>query len=372
MLSDDSDGIGYLSDPPQINTLTLHDDLAVEARDHWWVEAYLPTTQDWRNLDPSFPESVIGQQFVNESNVATDGTDRVAELPDASRHKVSIQLKVERAFPLFGAFGFSFFYPLSLTFSSVELSANPLALNHIIEVESTSSQYIDITTIQYQPYIMLGEKVFVGSEYQDVIPTFGNGAFSSLNTAAWLEYKVTDPDGSFITSTREIVDRIGHSTRVFGGNLQINSELKPLWNQADAIVTWFWSSDIPQAVLDEWSDEIKQKLPTLISRVQFIQENQNPQRDSAKRQKFNESIGDAFLFIKQMLAFGGLRYGQLATESFNELASAYHVKVYIDSPQIVALSAQTLISESLVSPVFGIDLRRTVVDPENPTGKAGE
>ena len=77
---------GPVSDP-------AHDPVLLGyAQDHWWVEAY--ANGAWTDLDASFASAQPGQ--VLAATIAANATDRIAEIPDAQRHKVTITAQVEK------------------------------------------------------------------------------------------------------------------------------------------------------------------------------------------------------------------------------------------------------------------------------------
>lgn len=69
--------------------------LVASVQNHWWVEAYLPG-QGWQDLDPSLTQGTVGQRLAGDAQLATDGSDRIAEVPDALRHKITMRLKIEQ------------------------------------------------------------------------------------------------------------------------------------------------------------------------------------------------------------------------------------------------------------------------------------
>ncbi|MBN1888015.1 MAG: hypothetical protein JW850_08485, partial [Thermoflexales bacterium] len=113
---------GYV--PPGVDTANPPEDptLLDETRDHWWVQAYVNGT--WTDLDPCFANAGPGETFY--ASLAANGTDQVAEAPDALRHKVTFTVKIETYHPLnTGYSGLEYGYPLSRTFNAVELVGNP-------------------------------------------------------------------------------------------------------------------------------------------------------------------------------------------------------------------------------------------------------
>ncbi|MBP7600369.1 MAG: transglutaminase family protein, partial [Thermoflexales bacterium] len=120
--------------------------LLAEAADHWWAEAYLAGA--WTDLDPSFAAAIPGMTF--QASVAGDGSDRIAEIPDAQRHKVTVRLKVQKFNNYLG--GLTDFFPISRTFASVEVAGKPVALAHVVNPQSVSGLVFGNTIVDYTPY----------------------------------------------------------------------------------------------------------------------------------------------------------------------------------------------------------------------------
>jgi hypothetical protein len=179
--------IGHIPPGTEVADPANDPQLLEETVDHWWVEAYLPGL-GWRDLDPCFTEALPGQTF--HETLFTDGTDRVAEVPDTLRHKVTMRVKVERSdMVASGAVwsGFSYSYPLEHTFNTVELVGRPVTLGHLVQSAYPEAfmifYYMQHT---YTPYFAVGdfETVIEGQPFQDMISSFPFGNF--LTTAEWL------------------------------------------------------------------------------------------------------------------------------------------------------------------------------------------
>jgi hypothetical protein len=84
--------IGHIPRGTEVADPANDPQLLAETADHWWVEAYLPGL-GWRDFDPCFASAGVDDVFVE--SIAADGTDRIAEVPDDLRHKVTMRLKVE-------------------------------------------------------------------------------------------------------------------------------------------------------------------------------------------------------------------------------------------------------------------------------------
>jgi hypothetical protein len=125
--------IGHIPRGAEVADPANDPQLLEETADHWWVEAYLPGL-GWRDLDPCFASAGVDDVFAE--SIATDGTDRIAEVPDDLRHKVTMRLKVERSDMVAGGAvwsGFSYSYPLEHTFNTVELVGEPVTLGHLVQ-----------------------------------------------------------------------------------------------------------------------------------------------------------------------------------------------------------------------------------------------
>jgi transglutaminase-like putative cysteine protease len=118
--------IGQVS--PEIPVSDPVNDAALigEVQDHWWVEAYVNGA--WTDLDPSFVGASIGQRFTDQ--IAGDGTDRVAEVPDSFRPKVTIRLDVD-SYNQFNAGGLPrTTTQMTHTFRVVEVATSAVNFSH--------------------------------------------------------------------------------------------------------------------------------------------------------------------------------------------------------------------------------------------------
>ncbi|MBV9790632.1 MAG: transglutaminase family protein, partial [Chloroflexi bacterium] len=239
--------------------------LLAEAQDHWWVEAYLPG-QGWRNLDPSFASAAIGQQIVAAGDVARDGTDRIAEVPDALRHKVTLKVKVEEYHPLnIGSSGLAYSYPLSQTFNALELVGKPVSLRHAVTTNGQGGLVFSVTEHMYKPYLTVGDQTIQQQSFQELLTNFPLG--SRQITGEWLTFEIRDPDGKVETSSREVFDKIGAAARQSGGTVSVTSSggNNPSVSEFDAITTLVATSHIDPRYMQSTLRDLMSSTKTLMA-----------------------------------------------------------------------------------------------------------
>jgi transglutaminase-like putative cysteine protease len=147
--------IGHVPPGTQVSDPTNDPKLLSETQDHWWVEAYLPGL-GWQDLDPSFYNASVGQRFVLDGHILTDGTDRIVEVPDSLRHKVTISVKVEHYHPLnAGSSGLSYTYPLATIFNALELVGEPVTLGHFVSDDINAGLFYAVQHT-YTPVVSSG------------------------------------------------------------------------------------------------------------------------------------------------------------------------------------------------------------------------
>jgi len=242
--------VGYV--PPGTPTSDPANDatLLLETQDHWWVEAYL-LGQGWQDLDPSFSGAVVGQRYVADANVATDGTDRIAEVPDAQRSKVTMKVKVETYYPAsFTETGLFTSYPLEHTFNAEELVGEPVTLQHLVHKVEIPGLVInvDLHYWTYTPYLVVAGKVIQGTPYDELRSFFPFA--SHIPTAEWLDFEVHDPDGHTYTDERTIVDTVGYAPRHVGGDVNGPAPAEGTFlNAESSYSTLFAPSAVPASAI---------------------------------------------------------------------------------------------------------------------------
>jgi uncharacterized membrane protein len=238
--------------------------LLAETRDHWWVEAYLPG-KGWQDLDPSFAAAPVGQRYVDDSAVATDGTDRIAEVPDTLRHKVTLTVKLETYAPAtFTESNFSYAYPLKQTFNSVELVGEPVTLQHLVHKEIVTGLVVpvDLHEYTYTPYLVVGGKVTQGDPFDGLVSFFPFA--THIPTAEWLEFDVRDADGNVQHYERVIKDTAGYAARHSGGTVTAtNNGDTPFITELDTLTTLFAPGHMSKKVLNQQELSLIQSQQTL-------------------------------------------------------------------------------------------------------------
>ncbi|MCA9971895.1 MAG: transglutaminase domain-containing protein, partial [Anaerolineales bacterium] len=328
-------------------------DLIAQVQDHWWVEAFLPGS-GWTNLDPSFPTAAIGDAFATP---ASDGTDRIAELPDAVRHKVTIRVKVEAYHPLnLGQSGLDVSYPLDHTFRSVELTTAPVAVAHFVESESQGGLVFANTIHTYTPYLLLGETQIVGQPYQDLLTNFPLG--TTFHTAVWIEFDLTTPAGDTSSYVREVVDRIGYEARVNGGNssLALAGDGSQLVTDFDVYATGFWPHVVPTSAVE------RAKADTLaqVGRMQADGERLAelaalPSLTPAELTEAAQLRGQVQYDLAAYLGSLALAFADSADQVLAATAPASLVRAYYATPRLITAGVEPGAADT----TFTIDLRHT-------------
>ncbi|MCB9134944.1 MAG: hypothetical protein H6636_05935 [Anaerolineales bacterium] len=335
-------------------------DLLALVSDHWWVEAYLPGS-GWTDLDPSFTSAQPGDVF------ATPGAnDRLAEVPDAIRHHITIRLRVERynSFPNAGVY-LSDIYPLNETLATAELASKRLILGHFVNTELQGGIITNVIHT-FTPYLGTQENnaAWLGDSFQDLLTNFPLA--SNFTTGEWLEYDLEDPDGNTESFTRTVKDLIGPAARVLGGglNLGIDESSPPFATQDDLYVNWV----IPNRV-GPWAYQHaaggglaqvinfathSQGLLDLIAEVGPDAELTPEQQEQvqAARTQVNFSTRDLLTGI-------GLDYAWDSDQTLAQIEHGLQTKLYYTTPRVFTVASVGNPSDVLTTTV---DLRRTSVE----------
>ncbi|CAG0927925.1 hypothetical protein TFLX_00702 [Thermoflexales bacterium] len=331
------------------------------AADHWWVEAYLPGS-GWTNLDPTYPQAVLGQAFATPSS---DGTDRAADVPASAHHTLRMRLKKEQysAFPIGGATLLTA-YVLDETFNVSQLAGKRLMLGHLVSEALAGGVFSSITRT-YTPYLGIEDnnQGFQGDTFQDYLTNFPLA--TTFTTAEWLEYEIHSPAGHTETFTREVKDLIGAATRRLGGSpqLELGTSSGPFFGPEDIYVNWV----LPNAV-SEWA--VQRQSAGVLSRVKQVGDLSQTMLEIADRLPPNTILTgadlDAYLaalsdtvFVSEFMLTGiGLDFARQADADLERIEAGLRTRLYYASPRVFTVSS---IGDPTEAVTTTVDLRHTSV-----------
>ncbi|HNB52577.1 MAG TPA: transglutaminase domain-containing protein, partial [Anaerolineales bacterium] len=341
-------------------------DLLALVSDHWWVEAYLPGS-GWTNLDPSFADAQPGDVF------ATPGADdRIPELPDNLRHKVTFKLEVEQysQFPIGGS-NLVRLYPIEVTFNTVELASRPLTFGHIVETEVQGGVYSNVSHT-YTPYFTVEgtDDYTLGETYQDLLTTFPLATV--FTTGAWLTVETQDADGHVEGFTREVKDLIGQDVRLNGGALNLTPPPNnaPLFGPGDAFVMWFLPNKaLNNAFTDRYREALFARGLTFAVDMNPVMELFNNPNPSPEDFALLSDVTLAYqLNQARFMAQSGLDFARAADLTTQMLEDGLHVRMIYDLPRIIALGAEF---DTVAGEVkYSLDLRSTRTETLVAPGQA--
>ncbi len=331
--------VGYV--PPGAPTSDpAHDaTLLAESRDHWWVEAYLPG-HGWQDLDPSFADAAVGQTYVASGSVATDGTDRIAEVPDAQRSKVTMRLKVETYAPAtFTDSLLSYSYPLEHTFNTVELVGEPVTLQHLVHhnVVANGLLSVDLHQWTYTPYLVVAGKVLEGQSFDELRSFFPFA--THLPTAEWLDFEVHDPNRHTYTDERTIVDSIGYAPRNGGGDVTGPAPAEGTFlNEASSYSTLFAPSAVPASAI---SADYQQLVQAIVAGQQAdaqLQDFSNNGQINDQLPQYRQAVQTIQDVTRLTQRVHLLSFAALSDYGAMRLGNGLLVKPYTTSPRILMTS----------------------------------
>lgn len=304
--------------------------LLADAQNHAWVEAYLPTT-GWTMFDPSFPTATAGDTF------ATSSSGRIAELPDNTRHKITMVVTVEKysEFPI-GGTGLFQIEPLSATFSSVELIGEPVTFAHV--VESNGSGGLVFTNVQhtYTPYFVVGEsgEPINGTAFDDLITSFPLA--TNFVLAEWLDITLTAPDGTTETHRRELFDDLGVDARAGGGaTINLGRDETPRLSIISSWNTLFAPSDISlEAVNAAYQDVVTLSRVGAEIKVEAANYSDTDNPSPEQTEFANYAAGEIGKITQLAQRMHLLEFAASSDAAHDYIADATYIKAYPAQPRV--------------------------------------
>ncbi|MBP6471172.1 MAG: VCBS repeat-containing protein [Chloroflexi bacterium] len=305
-------------------------DLLTEAQAHAWVEAYLPGS-GWTSLDPSFAAAQPGDVF------GTPSGGQLAELPDTLRHKVTINLVVEKysAFPVGGTNLYTI-EPLTAVFNTVDLAGEPLVFAHLVESNYQGGLAFTSAQHTYSPYFIVGqaETLIEGEAFGEVISNFPFG--QDMVVGEWLDFTLTGPGQAAETYRRELFDDIGYAARTGGGLVgQLARDETARLSLMSSWTTLVAAYDVPaEAINDAYQEMVALSLEAITAKeaVDGLQDNDNPSPDQdAIAQAATLTFGKVARLSQRLHLF---KFAAASNQAHEYAADAFLVKAYADSPRL--------------------------------------
>lgn len=363
--------VGYVPDGTETADPGSDPDLLAEARDHWWVEAYLDGA--WVAMDPSFRYAALGDTFATllpPGEGPGDGGP-FAQVPDEVRHKVTVTIEVERYDPLsYLSSGFTYHTPLAYTFATAELVGEPLTLEHLVAEQHPPMGYLIYgwTYYTYVPYLRLGDGLTIveGHPFWELLSNFPFGQFAV--TAEWIHFDVQDAEGNVTRYTRQVADRAkagpqsgplrSQSKQIIGlmtadPMSSLGPETPSLVHQMDSHTIYFNPSWMSKEYAAHVGEDLLVAVPRIL-RVESIaaslgdvggaiEGGYNPKFGAVELAEAAEVVVGTAQALDRML---GASFVTMSDDAAQDLGATGLVKAYPDAPRITI--ASTVIQQSWV------------------------
>ena len=324
-------------------------------RDHWWVEAHIGGS--WTDLDPSFAGASVGDVFASE--IATDGTDRIAELTDDHRHLVTLRLDIETYNQLnLGGQPIRNTY-LDHTFRVVEVATSSVTFANHVTSEGQGGLVYANTIHTYAPFLYIEDldQIFWGESYQELLTNFPLA--TTFITGAWLSFEITDLDGVVTTYERTLRDRLGYDMRTYGGtpDIAIDGGSPGIFSEFDIYSISLFPGTVPTNVYETRRASMTGTLSQLATDAQRMQELVDLEPLSIELQTEAAQLRARYqLNLSFFLNAISMSFAEAAGRASRSTQDALYVKAYHNSPRLIIVSHE--ISDNVAQ--LNVDLRTTL------------
>ncbi|MBI1299963.1 DUF11 domain-containing protein, partial [bacterium] len=347
--------IGHVAPEIPVSDPVNDADLIAEAQDHWWVEAYINGA--WTDLDPSFASALVGQRFTDQ--IAVDGTDRIAEVPDSARPKVTIRLDVELFNQLNVAGRPRVVSYLEHTFRVVEIATSPVHFSHYVDSNNSGGLVFVNTQHTYTPflYVAQSDEIILGDPYQELLTNFPLA--TTFVTGAWLKFEVQDIDGAVTSYSRTLKDRLGYDVRTFGGSpsIALDGNSPSVFSEFDIYALLFFPGVVPAAAYERSRAAlvaVVDELAVDTARLQALSAIATP--TPAQQVETGQIRSRYQLNLSTFLTSVSMGFAEVADRAGALAQASFFVKAYHDDPRLVIISHEIVDN----TPQMNIDLRTTL------------
>jgi uncharacterized membrane protein len=230
--------VGYLDGAANVSNPASDPVLLAIAQKYYWIQA------DFGNGFVDVDTSGLALGGIGES--LTTASSMFAEVPDALRHKVRLNLEAETYSNMIASFGgvtgLQKETVLEKTWNTAELVGRPISIGHFVNDVNLGGVVFSSRALTYTPYFLLGDnldpeglsdQVLTGIPFEELLTNFPLS--SEVLTGLNLKMEVLLPNGHSEHHERSLVDRIGFAARQTGAtqNFAIDANGPPSLSQLD-------------------------------------------------------------------------------------------------------------------------------------------
>jgi transglutaminase-like putative cysteine protease len=335
--------------------------LIAEVQDHWWVEAHLDGA--WTDLDPSFANAAIGQQFATPTSA---GTDRIAEVPDSFRPKITFDLDVE----MYNVFNANWLgqseTTLSHTFRTVEIATSSVVLAHQVTSEGQGGLVYANTIHTYNPFLYIedSDEIIFGESYQELITNFP--VATTFITGAWLRFALEDIDGNVTHFERTLKDRLSYEVRTYGGApaIAVGNASPSIFSELDLYSIAIFPNLVPTAAFETRRAALTQVNVALAADTAEMQQLADLEPLTAAQETEAAQIRARYQRNLGLLLNGvNLSFAEAAGRASQVAQDALFVKAYHDAPRLIILSHEVVDDAAQMNVDLRTTLERTMAHP---------